>query len=281
VIVVDASVLATALGDDGPDGDHARARLRGERLSAPELVDLEVTSVLRRQVHTGAADLRRAALALADLAALPLRRAPHRPLLARCWELRDNLTVYDASYVALAEALEVTLLTADGGLARAPGLRCHVETLRPATLSGASSFLSCRRQAPARSAYSGCVHDVSAETLIYSRVSMGRPVLRARTVIETPPSALVRRSGRMDVQAPTSLSVIALLLAHARRASVRLGGTVFVASGSGAPESALGLPAVTADRVLAVYADSKERRSMRGRASEGAIPYRRRNVRLK
>ena len=137
MIVVDASVLATALGDDGPDGDHARARLRGERLSAPELVDLEVTSVLRRQVHSGAAHPRRAALALADLAAVPLQRAPHRPLLARCWELRDNLTVYDASYVALAEALDVTLLTGDGRLARAPGLRCHVEILRPASLSGA------------------------------------------------------------------------------------------------------------------------------------------------
>jgi predicted nucleic acid-binding protein len=144
VIVVDASVLATALGDDGPDGDHARARLRGERLSAPELVDLEVTSVLRRQVHSGAADLRRAALALADLAALPLQRAPHRPLLARCWELRDNLTVYDASYAALAEALDVTLLTGDGRLARAPGLRCHVEILRPASLPRPPpSFLSC------------------------------------------------------------------------------------------------------------------------------------------
>ena len=66
-------------------------------------------------------DARRAALALADLAALPLRRAAHRPLLARCWELRDNLTVYDASYVALAEALDVTLLTGDGRLSRAAG----------------------------------------------------------------------------------------------------------------------------------------------------------------
>lgn len=146
MIVVDASVLATALGDDGPDGDHARTRLRGERLRAPELVDLEVTSVLRRQVRSGAVDLRRAALALADLAALPLRRAPHRPLLARCWELRDNLTVYDASYAALAEALDVTLLTGDGRLAHAPGLRCHVEILRTASLSEASaSLLSCVR----------------------------------------------------------------------------------------------------------------------------------------
>jgi predicted nucleic acid-binding protein len=147
VIVVDASVLATALGDDGPDGDRARARLRGERLSAPELVDLEVASVLRRQVQGGDVDIRRAGLALADLAALPLRRAPHRPLLHRCWELRDNLTVYDASYVALAEALEVTLLTGDGRLARAPGPRCRVEVLRSASLPGASpSFLSCRVQ---------------------------------------------------------------------------------------------------------------------------------------
>ena len=86
MIVVDASVLATALGDDGPDGDHARARLRGERLSAPELVDLEVTSVLRRQVNSGAADLRRAALALADLAALRSGERPTGP----CWPVAGS-----------------------------------------------------------------------------------------------------------------------------------------------------------------------------------------------
>jgi predicted nucleic acid-binding protein len=133
VIVVDASILATALGDDGPDGDGARERLRGERLAAPELVDLEVLSVWRRQARQGKLDARRAQLALADLASVPLRRAQHRPLLARCWELRDNLTIYDAVYVALAEALDVTLHTGDGRLARASGLRCRIEVLRPAS----------------------------------------------------------------------------------------------------------------------------------------------------
>jgi predicted nucleic acid-binding protein len=132
VIVVDASVLAVALADDGQDGDRARARLRGEQLTAPGLVDLEVASVWRRQIRDGAMDARRAALALADLAALPLRRAAHQALLARCWELRDNLTIYDASYVALAETLEVTLLTGDGRLARSAGPRCPIEVLRSA-----------------------------------------------------------------------------------------------------------------------------------------------------
>ena len=74
-------------------------------------------------------DERRGALALADLADLPLRRAQHLPLLPRCWELRHNLTPYDAVYVALAEALEVALLTADARLARTNGIRCAVDVL--------------------------------------------------------------------------------------------------------------------------------------------------------
>ena len=133
MLVVDASILVVALADDGPDGDQARARLRGQRLVLPELADLEVVSVLRRQVRAGAIDIRRAGLALEDLAALPARRAPHRPLLARCWELRDNLTVYDAAYVALAEAMQATLLTGDQRLARAAGPRCPIEILQPAS----------------------------------------------------------------------------------------------------------------------------------------------------
>jgi predicted nucleic acid-binding protein len=123
LIVIDASVLATALGDDGQGGVDARARIHAEDLVAPELIDLEVVSVWRRTLTDG----RRAELALADLEELPLRRASHLPLLARCWELRHNLTPYDASYVALAEALEVVLLTADRRLAGASGIRCEIE----------------------------------------------------------------------------------------------------------------------------------------------------------
>ena len=132
MIVADANVLVVALADDGPDGDQARARLHGERLTVPELADLEVTSVLRRQMRAGLLDARRARLALEDLAALPARRAPHRPLLRRCWELRDNLTIYDAAYIALAEAMNTTLLTGDQKLARAPGPQCPIEIFQPA-----------------------------------------------------------------------------------------------------------------------------------------------------
>lgn len=131
MLVVDANVLAVALSDDGADGDAARARLRGEDLVAPELLDLEVVSVLRGQMLAGSLDARRADLALNDLSAMPLKRAPHLPLLQRCWQLRENLTTYDASYVALAEALDVLLLTGDRRLARAPGPRCQIEVLRP------------------------------------------------------------------------------------------------------------------------------------------------------
>jgi predicted nucleic acid-binding protein len=130
VIVVDASVLVTALADDGPDGDRVRVRLRGERLVAPHLIDIEVASAWRRLASGGEIDDRRAALALDDLRALRLDRLPHGRLIARCWELRGNLTVNDAAYVALAEVTEAVLLTADSKLAGSPGPRCEIELLR-------------------------------------------------------------------------------------------------------------------------------------------------------
>ena len=129
VLVVDASVLIVALADDDTDGSTARERLRDERLVAPELIDLEVLSVLRALVGSGQVLARRAELALADLDRMPMDRAPHRPLVPRCWELRHNLTPYDAAYVALAELLDAPLLTADRRLAKASGPRCTIEVL--------------------------------------------------------------------------------------------------------------------------------------------------------
>ena len=129
MIVVDASVLAPALADDDTDGDRARERLRGEQLAAPELIDLEVLSTLRRAARAGRLNERRSAQALTDLTALPLRRVPHLPLLPRVWDLRDNLSAYDASYVALAEALNTVLVTADARIERASGIDCEILVL--------------------------------------------------------------------------------------------------------------------------------------------------------
>jgi predicted nucleic acid-binding protein len=129
VIVVDASVLAVALGDDGTDGQHARQRLADETLVAPELVDLEVVSVWRRHVAAKLMPAPRAAAAVADLAELPLRRSSHQPLLHRIWQLRHVVTPYDAAYIALAEALEVVLVTADARLSRASGVHCEIEAI--------------------------------------------------------------------------------------------------------------------------------------------------------
>lgn len=131
MLVVDAGVLATALADDDEDGDRARARLAGEMLAAPHLIDLEVTSVLRRLTAAGRLPERRASLALNDLIDLIIERAPHTPLLVRCWQLRANVTAYDAAYVALAELLDVVLLTSDERLSHAAGPRCTMELLGP------------------------------------------------------------------------------------------------------------------------------------------------------
>ncbi|MCP9488547.1 MAG: type II toxin-antitoxin system VapC family toxin [Solirubrobacteraceae bacterium MAG38_C4-C5] len=127
--VVDASAVVGALTDDGPDGVAYRARFSGDELAAPELVDLEVASALRAVVARGDLDGRRARRALADLATMELERHSHLALLPRIWELRDNVTPYDAAYVALAETLGVPLVTGDARLAGAPGPRCTFEVL--------------------------------------------------------------------------------------------------------------------------------------------------------
>jgi predicted nucleic acid-binding protein len=127
LIIPDASFLVMMLGDDGTEGTRARDRARGEELAAPHLVDLEVTSVLRRAAATGSMTAQRARQALQDLADLDVERVAHTTLLPRIWELRDNYTAYDACYVALAELFRAPLLTYDARMAGGPGARCSFE----------------------------------------------------------------------------------------------------------------------------------------------------------
>ena len=129
MIVADASALLVALADDGPDGALARNLLRGDRLIAPELIDLEIASALRGREQAGKVGQARAVVALESLRFLPIQRVSHVPLVDRCWELRKNLTIYDAVYVALAEVTGARLITADARLGRSTGPRCAIEVL--------------------------------------------------------------------------------------------------------------------------------------------------------
>jgi predicted nucleic acid-binding protein len=130
VIVVDASVLANVVGDDGEDGDRARGAIHGQELSVPDLVDVEVVSVLRRRWLAKTMTARRFAAAVEDLSAVPADRYPVLPFMRRAYELRANVSAYDATYVALAEQLECALITADRRLAAAPGPRCPITVVR-------------------------------------------------------------------------------------------------------------------------------------------------------
>jgi len=130
VIVVDASILANAIGDDGDDGRRARAELhRADGVSAPDLVDVETVAVLRKRWLARTITDHRFAAAIDDLADLALDRYPTLPLMRRAFELRANVTAYDAAYVALAEGLDCALLTADTRLAKAAGPRCAIKLL--------------------------------------------------------------------------------------------------------------------------------------------------------
>ena len=102
----------------------------GETLHAPHLLDVEVTQVFRRHVARGAITASRVEEALQDLLDLRVHRYPHLPFLRRVWELRDNLTAYDALYVALAETLDATLVTCDSKVALAPGHHARVELFK-------------------------------------------------------------------------------------------------------------------------------------------------------
>ena len=130
MIVIDASVLANVLGDDGQDGRRARKELRDAELTAPDLVDVETVAVLRKRWLAGTLSNQRFATAIEDLEQLALARVPALRLMRRAYELRANVTAYDACYVALAELLACELLTADQRLANAPGPRCTIRLLK-------------------------------------------------------------------------------------------------------------------------------------------------------
>ena len=122
MIVVDASAALAGLLNDGP----ARQALVSEQLHVPHLVDSEVASGLRRRVAAELIDATAGWTALDTWHRLGMTRYPIFGLLDRVWQLRDSLSAYDASYVALAERLGCHLLTADGRMSRAPGTRCPI-----------------------------------------------------------------------------------------------------------------------------------------------------------
>lgn len=128
-VVLDASVLVRVLLQSGPGIGAVHAAVEDDDWHAPELIDLEIASALRRLTARNLLSEGDAENALALLGQAPLARYPHNPLLPRVWDLRRSMTADDAAYVALAEALEARLLTSDAKLARAPGARCRVELL--------------------------------------------------------------------------------------------------------------------------------------------------------
>lgn len=129
MIVLDASAAVAVFLNLGPGASRIRERMAEEDddLHVPHLFEVEVMNVLRRYSLRGALSQDRARLALSRLSTIRITRYPHTSLIERIWELRHNLTAYDATYIALAETLEAPLVTTDARLARASGIRAEVE----------------------------------------------------------------------------------------------------------------------------------------------------------
>lgn len=127
-VVCDASAVVALLLDAGPEGRWSAAALAGAELAAPGLFAFEASNIIRRHELAALITADQAAQAHADLLDLAVEHWPYDVLAPRAWELRRNLTTYDAGYVALAELLETSLVTLDRGISRAPGLRCRVHT---------------------------------------------------------------------------------------------------------------------------------------------------------
>jgi predicted nucleic acid-binding protein len=126
--VCDASAVAALLLDGGPDGRWVTQAVESGEIAAPTLVTYETANVIRRHELAGQISPDQSAQAHADLLDLAIELWPYELLATRAWELRLNLSVYDASYVALAEVADLTLVTLDKRLAKAPGTRCRIAT---------------------------------------------------------------------------------------------------------------------------------------------------------
>ena len=129
MLVVDASCLFEVVADTPRAAEIAERMAADADQAAPHVVDVEVLGVIRVQYLRGRLDGTAAGQAVADLRDWPGERFAHRWLIDRAWQLRDSVRGWDAFYVALAEALDATLLTLDGRLARAHGLACRVEVM--------------------------------------------------------------------------------------------------------------------------------------------------------
>lgn len=126
-LVCDASAVVTVLLDSGNAGEWLARRLATAELFAPTLLPFECSNVIRRHEIGGLISSDQAAQAHTDLLDLPIDLFPYEPLAQRVWQLRRNLTSYDAAYVALAEALDAPLITVDRRMSEAPGITCRVE----------------------------------------------------------------------------------------------------------------------------------------------------------
>lgn len=133
MIVVDASVLADALIDDGPVGDAARTILASDpHWAAPAHLLVEVVSVIRGKTLSGKLGLARAEDALAALRALVIDYVDPAQLIGRMWQLPENITAYDAAYVAAAEHLGCPLVTGDTRLGKSSGAHCEIRLVAEA-----------------------------------------------------------------------------------------------------------------------------------------------------
>lgn len=129
LVVLDASAIVVLLLDNGADGRWVASRLRGTRMAAPHLLPFEVSSVIRRKFVAKEITEPQGRVALEGFGQLPIELWACVLLTERMWELRNNATGYDASYLALAERIAAPMITADQRLATVPRIRCKVEVI--------------------------------------------------------------------------------------------------------------------------------------------------------